>query len=361
MDRFGPRRMAVIGMTVCGSASIAAALLPTGLVPVAMFVALTLAALIGTNMPVMAAVNLWFHDRRALAIAVMLFAVSAVNLLPTKATTWDPEQAAGPLMILGVLVLALGVPAAWMLRGPARASVPGDGDRDAGGPGEQPTAADGDAWDDGHPLVDFGWKEAVRSRQFWLLVVGAAGVAATDQLVRALVFSLATERFEVGGSYSMFENVHQVVSVAFVLVGGLASMKVGLRKALLAFAALHVVAIVTLLVANGPGWLFAGMAILGAGHGGGIALGIAAIGEYFGRRRFATLLGTNGLLAQAIQGVLFGLLFAIRPGLNYLGLSVDVIWIVAMALLPSALSAAAYWKLGDPKPAPSQIALETSG
>ena len=136
-------------------------------------------------------------------------------------------------------------------------------------------------------------------------------------------------------------------------------MKAGLRPALLAFATLHVVGLAVILLASGPGWLFAGTLIMAAGHGGGIALGVSAVGEYFGRRRFASLLGTGGLITQALAGSVFGLLFTIRPLLTYFDLPSDPSWAFAAALIPATAGVVAYWKLGDPKPAPSQLAAGT--
>lgn len=352
VDRFGSRRMAQAGMALCGAVCVAAAALPDALAPVTLYPVLLIGVLVGTNTPVMAALNQWFHDRRAVAIAVTLFAVFAVELMVSKTVALPAVRAT--ILALGALVLVLGLPAATMLHTPAsRVQRDDHGDVAVSGSHHE--------WNDGETTVNYGWREVVRTREFWLLVVGAATVAAADQLTRTLIFPLADYRFHVQGSYEMFENAHEIVSVPFVLVGGIISTRSGLRSALMAFAALHVGALAIVLIANGVGWLYAGILIMAAGHGGGIALTIAAVGTYFGRRRFATLLGTHGLAAGALQGVLFGLLFAIHPWLNYMDLSIDPTWALAAGLVPAALGTAAYWKLGDPKPSPSQIAAETGG
>ncbi len=346
VDRFGPRPMALTGITLCGAACIAAAALPHGLVQVILYPVFLLGVLIGTYTPAIVAINRWFHDRKALAIAVTFFAVGAIELLLSKAVPL-PEGSA-TVMSFGLLVLILGLPAAAILRVPAGiAERAGDGDHISG--------AGNPRWDDGEPTVDYGWREAIKTRDFWLLVVGAAGVGTVDQLIRTLIFSVADNRFHVEGSYETFEGLHGIVAVPFILVGAIVSMKVGLRSALLAFAALHLAALVVILIANGMGWLYAGILILSAGHGGGIALGVSAVGTYFGRRRFATILGTRGLVVGAIQGGIFGLIFATRPWLNFMGVSIDGIWVLVAALIPAAAGVAAYWKLGDPKPALSQI------
>ena len=191
-----------------------------------------------------------------------------------------------------------------------------------------------------------------------ILAAALADTRATLVLAPALTVGMvAGTNLPVMAAINRWFHLRKALAVAAVLfaASALASTRLKLRTALLGFATLYLVALATLLLANGPGWAFAGIALLGAGHVGGTALTIAAIGEYFGRRRFATLLGTYWLVSGALQTGIFGLLFAIRPWLNYFGVSVEVPGMVGIALVPAALSAVAYWKLGDPKPAPSQI------
>lgn len=352
VDRFGPRRMIVAGLSLCGLVSIAAAALPVSIVPLALYLypLFILGILVGTKLPVMASINHWFYHRRTLAIAVTLFAVSALNLLLLRATAIPGNTFTN--MAFGLLVIGVGLPLALIfvrpLATPARTAA-----------AHQPTGSGTSKWHDGHPSVDYSWKEAIKTREFWLLALAAALLVGADQLTRMVIFTVADYRFHIYGSYRMFTNVHEIVSAVFILIGAAVSMRAGLRTALLAFAPLQLVALALILLANGPGWLFAGTAALGAGHGAAVALGISAIGEYFGRRRFATLMGTEGLLTVAFQGVVFGLLPAISSWMAFPDLPSNPSWALAAALVPTAAGVAAYWKLGDPKPAPSQLLTTT--
>lgn len=342
--------MILAGLSLCALASISAAAAPVGVVRLALYSALTVGMLAGTNLPVMASINHWFHHRRALAIAVTVFAVSVLDWLLSLATEIPGDTFT--IMVSGLLLIGIALPLAFLFLRP----TPMPAGIEVSG---QAASASASKWYDGQPSVDYGWKEAVRTREFWLLALAGIFLAGANQLARTLGFPLAESRFETEGSYRMFTNIHEIASVSSILFGAAVGMKVGLRTALLAFAALHVVALVVILLANGPGWLLVGIAIAGVGHGGGIALEIAAIGEYFGRRRFATLMGTQGVVTQASQGVAVSVLFGMVPGLAYFSLPGNAAWALAAALVPAAAGVLAYWKLGDPKPAPSQLATAT--
>jgi hypothetical protein len=78
--------MILAGLSMCGLASITAAALPVSIFPLALYPVLLVGVLAGTNLPVMASINHWFNHRRTLAIAVTMFAVSALDWLLSLAT-----------------------------------------------------------------------------------------------------------------------------------------------------------------------------------------------------------------------------------------------------------------------------------
>ena len=83
----GPRPMMLAGLTLCAVAAVAASLLPVGVATLALFPVLTAGTLVGTSTPVLTSINHWFYRRRALAIAVLLFAVDALKFPISLATT----------------------------------------------------------------------------------------------------------------------------------------------------------------------------------------------------------------------------------------------------------------------------------
>lgn len=337
VDRFGPRPMMLAGLSLCAAAAIAASLIPVLGIALALFPVLMAGILMGTNVPVMAAINHWFHRRRALAIAVVLFAVLALEMLPLP--VFGSGQA--NTLVFATLILAVGLPLA------AQAHRPGDL---AGRTDNADVSAvnEGNQWDDGHPTVEYGWVEAVRSREFWLLTAAATCLSVVDQLTGTLIIGVADYRFQAEGSYRIFGEYYDLASVLFILVGGLVSMKVRLRSALPAFAVFHVIAVAMVTFAPSELWLIAGMLVMGAGGGGIRALSISAVGEYFGRRRFATLLGTQGFLSGTLTLAFAAILLWISTFTH------NPTWPLAAAIAPAAAGTLAYRMLGDPKPAPSQ-------
>ena len=155
-----------------------------------------------------------------------LFAVSALNWLLSLAIDIPVETMT--TLLFGLLVLVLGLPVTFMLLRP----IPIPGNTEGYGQPESPVSS---RWSDGRPSVDYGWKEAVRGRDFWMLVLGAGFLGAANQITRTLIFGLADYRFHVEGSYRMFESLHEVVSVSFILVGGLIGNESGAASGVTGF------------------------------------------------------------------------------------------------------------------------------
>ena len=342
VDRFGPRPMMLGGLFICAAAGIASVLQPSPSVAAALFGALIVGTLIGTSAPILKSINEWFDTRKPLAIGALLFAVDALDF-PMSLAAMGGRPAA---LVFGALVLVVALPLATLVRRPSQPSVhPKGEDLAPARPGVQQEAQ--------NTVPEYTLVEALRSRQFWLLTMAAASLSAVDQLTRTLLFPIASYRFDLEGSYRQFEEPFGIIATVFVLVGGYMGVRMPLRRALLIFSVVHVVAVSTALVAFSPWWLLVATSILGAGRGGARALGIAAVGDYFGRNRFATLSGVNSLLVAVLA------LAYVSVPLWFTNWLENPAWALAGALVPALVGTAAYWKLGDPKPAPAQTARQS--
>ena len=338
VDRFGPRPSLLTGLTLCAAAGIAMALLPVSMATLALFPILAMGLSLGTNLPILYAINDWFGRSKPLAIAILLAAVEALNFFTGLAIT-RPRTST---MIFAVLILIVGLPLATQVRRRTRGE-----DRIA--PSSQPQTIESEQRAHCPTAPEYGWNDAVRSREFWLLVIASASLAAVGQITRTMIFPIAHYRFEVDEASQLFERPYDIVSVLFLLVGGLMGLRMRLRNALLIFAVVNVLAVVVVVIAPNTWWLFVAVMILGASQGGSRALEIAAVGNYFGRARFATLLASKGLLVG-----IGSLAVGVGP-LFISNLADNPTWAFALTTVPAVVSIGAYRLLGDPKAAPTRV------
>ena len=120
--------------------------------------------------------------------------------------------------------------------------------------------------------------------------------------------------------------------------------RVPTRRALQLFALVHLVAIAALLTADSLAAFIVGSTLFAAGGGGTAAANVAVLGEYFGRRRFATLLGTSSLCIGMLSrgGTLLVALLLDATG--------DRVVVIAAAAVLALVAVAAYHAVGNPRP-----------
>ncbi len=346
IDRYGPRRVMLIGLPLIGVCALLAGSAPAWPTLSTILLLLAVVSPAGITMPATAVANHWFRRRRAFAIAALLFPANAAGLLffPTGYWSGQVSVARTSVMAIGVLLLVA-----------TRPLVERVGDRPEDY-GQHPDGSPG-ADDDGS-APNYPWREAVRTRAFWLLTLAEAGLGmvqwggftAMEQLLeqRKVVPLEDYQVVATTDAYGDMFTVFHVTSAVFVLIGGLIGSRMQIRNALLLFALIHLAAIAALLMANSLWMFFAAVALLGAGSGGLAPLNIAALGTYFGRRRFATLYGTVALvvgIATFVEPVLIGLVFD-QAG--------DDILLLAFCAILALVAALAYRAAGRPMLAPSQ-------
>ena len=331
VDRYGPRRVLLIAIPVVGLGGIVA-----GAGPIAAAVAglLTVGVIrgVGVRLPTATVANHWFRRRRAIAIAVLQFAASVSGL--TVSLVRD-SVGRPPVIVLGALLLVIGFPIAWAIRNRPedRGQVP-DG---------RPIASGGE------PEPDYGWREAVRGRTFWLLVLAAVALDVVRWTGTTLLPELLADRVvDANAAYGRMFTTRQMIAAGFVLIGGIVADRASTRRALQLFALVHLVAIAALLTADSLTAFFVASALLAAGGGGMAAANVAVLGEYFGRRRFAALLGTSSLCIGMLS----------QWGASLVALLLDTtgerVVIIAAAAVLALAAVVAYHAVGNPGPAPSQ-------
>ena len=335
-DRLGPRKMAQIGLPLVGLVALLAVIPSPGVLEVAI-AGLGALGMIGVYVPVVTALNNWFRERLALALALMLFGVTVVG------------AAVGPLLSLlllvvdwrlltivcGVAVLAAVLPLVRSMR-----NRPEDW-------GELP---DGLAPIPMANIPDYSWREAVRSRQLWMLIAAGCCVASAESIGAVYQWQI------ISGGEAIFEAIYRIrtfqhyASVAGILAGGLATYWFPVRWVLSGAAAAQAVGMAVLLSGLEIGLLEAAV-LRGLASGMGMATAIAAVGIYFGRRSFGMLTVTTFLITLVVSS-------AALPSSAYLSYfdAVTGVYtsIFMAAAIVSLIGAGLYLMLGQPRLAPSQ-------
>ena len=339
IDRYGARRVVLFGLPVIGLAVILAGSAP-GL-PV-LFAALSLVAVsyrVSVMLPAAATVNNWFHRRRVIALAVLLFAHSVVGVLFHLVRE---SIGRAPVIAVGVLILAALAPA----------RLVGNRPEDYG---QHP---DGASAGDAELTPDYSWRDAIKTRAFWLLILAWVCLESLQWIAITSLDGLLVQReaVPVKETYAVWTTqasrdlftMRIVLGAGFVLVGGLIGGWMRIRNALLLLTLVHLAAIVTLLVAGSLWLFFLAVALLAAGSGGSAPLKMAAIGLYFGRSRFATLYGTAALAGEILSFA--GTLLAA----GIYDLIDDPTVMLAIGGILSLAAFLAYRAVGYPQLAPSQ-------
>ena len=332
IDRWGSRKPMLAGLPVVGVGLLLAGWWPRVAVISLVSHLVYLGSELCAYLPAAAAVNHWFRRGRPIAMAVMMFGPAAAGAWAKQLS----EAVAQPaILVTGLLVLVVAVPLAFLVRNRPEPY------------GECP---DGMETPDDEAAPDYTVREAVRAREFWMLTLAAIFLSAAGSIVNLNALQLAHSSDVYSLQLDAMGGIRSVVQVLSILVGGYVGCRIPLRRALFWFAACHLAAAVTLLAANGVWVFFLSVALLGMGMGGLQPLSIAALGAYFGRYRFATILGIYIIITQTFSGVGF----VVVPWLSYLNISHIAILPAMMAAVLAAIGVAAYLWIRDPRLAPSQ-------
>ena len=314
VDRFGPRLMGMSGAAMVGLGFLAMTQLgsfdlgPLHVTAFAAFLALYVGWMsIGYSAGSTSrstAVNAWFVSKRGRAFALYTLGAGAsggtVALLGWLADDYGWRTAA---FAAGVGVLVLSVPlSAFLRRRPEDYGYLPDG-ADLSSkrePGQQTRAAR-------TPLParepDMTIRQVLLAASFWLLILGfaARNVASTSIVIHQVKYLTDVRDFSLIVASGIL-GVVVTISMAGRLTFGLAGDFVPKNYALAAGFLLQALGIWILSMADTIGmvWLFA--VVYGVGYGATIPVSMAIIGDYFGRRRYATI---HGLVQFCLVPVTF--------------------------------------------------------
>ncbi|GDX57938.1 MFS transporter [Comamonadaceae bacterium] len=318
-DRFGPRAVCMTGM-----ACIAAGLLGTSLAKSMATVYLCYGVGIGIGIalvytPSIACVQPWFTRRRGLAAGIASAGIGAgtlvVPLLASGAIAWLQWRDALRVMALAVLVLGLGC-AALMRRAPVASATSGGAKL---------------------PLPGYTLREALHSRIFWWLYLGAV-LAAPSMFVPFAHVSAAARDAGINTAQAVgLVGLIGIGSLVGRLVIGALADRLGRTLTLVLMqGAMGATYLLWAGAASYP--MFALFALcFGLSYGGIVSLLPALCMDFFGARAVASIIGmlySGAALGNLLGPVLAGLVF------DHTGSYGLVIWAcLALSALATGVSA----------------------
>jgi MFS family permease len=363
-DRLGPRVMLAFGGIMSGLGFIFLSFTGNYLFFVLIFVGfLSVGFRSGYNNASIAAVNNWFRRKRGLAMSIVSIgnglggAIAPLAGLLVITVGWRTA-----VLISGIAIIAIVVPLSLLVRrSPEDMGLLPDGDSPepaissgTGRPRQDGVAGYGArrgrvlAFSD----TDFNAKEAMRTPSYWLLVL-ATGLRNTVHSGMSFLLAPVMIWFLLGGEREQSESLQiaatfvGVVAVGTIVfnpfVGWLGDKFQKKRLSALCMVS-GGLALTLLLNRSGELWQLGIFAIMMAFAESANPLNWAIMGDFFGRRAFATLRGWQHLPDQLMSmwtSVWMGLIFD-HTGSYY--------W----ALLPLAsiytLAAIGYWVIPRPRP-----------
>ena len=337
VDRWGPRRAVMWGLSIIGGGFVLH--LGAGIFGILLLgnAVLALGYRMAAELPMTVMVSNWFARRRATALAFMqmpsVLGFGANVALGVGLGAAELVSTGLGLLITGAFFLVLAWPISRLVR-----NRPEDY-------GLHPDGRDPDL-SSGHvqPASDYGWREALVSRSFWLLAAGGCAMAFASTWAFYIAF-LSTERGIFTLQSGLIMMLASVVAIPFALVGGFLGDRLPIRRVLSGFAVVLAATMLVTAFAHTLPLFLISAALFGIGSGAMAVLPLAAVAVYFGRRNLGTVLGCYLCvvnLAGSFSPVVVGLLLS-SGGSTVLSLFLGFI---------SVVGALAYLLMGEPRTAP---------
>ena len=317
-DRFGARRMVMIGLLVLSAAFVFFAFTQNFWWFLVAFVLLSMGQGLGGWVPLMTLMNHWFVRQRGTAMGVVMvgMGIGAMTIVPAIAWAIDPDvmrldwvpslpwdldltegrlgwRGTGLLVACVIFVSALILPR-FIFSRPEELGLHPDGEQRAARSTDGPAAAPADV-EEGLTV-----RQALRTQAFWCI---SFGHGLGSMIILAIMSQLGLLMKDLGYSVqttAWVVTVYTAVSIVFQLAGGYLGDRLPKNVALFAFTGLQALAVVILVLAPSLEMIFVFAVLFGAGFGGRTPLTTAIRGDYFGRASFGKILGVSTLPMNAM-------------------------------------------------------------
>jgi MFS transporter, OFA family, oxalate/formate antiporter len=311
-DRFGPRKLALLGVALMGAGFVAFGRADS-FVFFAASVAITAAGFhTGFTSNSQATVANWFSRKRSSALGLLMAGAGGL-LVPILAWTIENQGWRIAALGCGVLVWLVGFPMAMLVRHrPEHHGMLPDGDEPvskgashAPGEGEVPPVTD-------VVEADWGVRQALRARTFWLL----AASAGLSSLAQTAVSCHLVPRLENSGMSATVSaavlSTMLIVSIVGRIGFGWLGDRIPKRYAMLLVLGLTTAGLCVFANLTEMWQLGLFLLLYAPGYGGTVPLRPAMLMEYCGRRSFGSIYGlfttcflVGGLIGPVMAGWVF--------------------------------------------------------
>ena len=289
VDKFGSRPMVLFGGLIAGVGLVLLSRADSYWELVVIFVGvISVGKTAGLGQTLMASVNQWFVRRKAVALSTLMtaFAGGGAIVLPLLHLGIVNLGWRATVMSAGIFVIALTIPTAWIIRSrPEDIGMLPDGD-----PPRPPTEQRGSERSSASVDPEFTVRQAVRTVAFWFILLGViTRVSATNAVIIHL-FPMLEWKGVDENTATVYASVMFFLAIPLRFLLGVAGGRFSARKLL--FVGMNLGAVGLLGLWMVPGTLGVVIFILGLAVVEGItSVNWIMVGEYFGRARFASLMG----------------------------------------------------------------------
>lgn len=289
IDRFGPRPLMVAGVVLSGLGYMLLSGVHSYVALLVVYLGvISLSFSAGFMHSPMVLANSWFVRRRARAMTLISASVGLggtiiTPLLAISVQTWGWRQGA---FLAGVGLILLGVPVALAARrspesmGLQPDGVSVNGDQTANEAGKQAQA-----------VMEFDLWQAMRTRAFWMLVLATtARVAVYNAITVHFVPIMVWKGVSEARAAAMLATMALMSLPSHLLIGWTADYVS--KPRLMGICMVIGAGAVTLLAYGGGEWSLWTFTLLFTAVEAIFPVGWATVGDFFGRRSFATIRGT---------------------------------------------------------------------
>ena len=247
----------------------------------------------GLGQTLMATVNQWFIRRKALAMSTLMtaFAGGGAIVVPLLHLGIANLGWRDTLLWVGIFVCALTIPVCLVLRSrPEDMGLRPDGDA-------APSASPGQARAARRDARDFTVREALVTATFWLMLLGVvARVSATNAIIIHIFPMLEGEGLKPSEA-SLYVSAMFFLAIPLRFVMGVAGGMLSPRKILFGGLNIGALGLLALLLMDGHAGAIIFVLALAVVEGVS-SVNWIMLGDYFGRSRFASLMGFDERVPQ---------------------------------------------------------------